>query len=206
MSTPTAGCATSRPSPMRPCRPSRIDGTHGPARCGATGHRPRPAPGAGAPTPPAQRRSPSDPRGPCRTRRASLCSGVTRGGCRRAETRRTRAKDGVSRGSPRARAPPSLRGIPGCCASDWKWRVIWGGRKVIFVFQHHSRRFGLYYDILCPRLVGEESGGGPRSTSTILTKNRMFIPIPDEIAETFLPKENERMRLEIRCDVLHLDQ
>jgi len=34
----------------------------------------------------------------------------------------------------------------------------------------------------------------------------MFIPIPDEIAETFLPKENERMRLEIRYDVLHLDQ
>ncbi len=82
--------------------------------------------------------------------------------------------------------------------------VVWGGRKVIFVFQHHSRRFGLYYDILCPGLVGEGSGGGPRSTSTILAKNRTFIPIPDEIAETFLPNENERMRLEIRCDILYL--
>ena len=29
--------------------------------------------------------------------------------------------------------------------------IVWGGRKVIFVFQHHSGRFGLYYDILCPR-------------------------------------------------------
>lgn len=82
--------------------------------------------------------------------------------------------------------------------------VVWGGRKVIFVFQHHSRRFGLYYDILCPGLVGEGSGGGPRNTSTILAKNRTFIPIPDEIAETFLPRENERMRLEIRCDILYL--
>ena len=25
--------------------------------------------------------------------------------------------------------------------------VVWGGRKVIFIFQHHSRHFGLYYDI-----------------------------------------------------------
>ena len=82
--------------------------------------------------------------------------------------------------------------------------VVWGGRKVIFIFQHHSRRFGLYYDILCPGLVGQGSGGGPRNTSTILTKNRTFIPIPSEISETFLPRENERKRLEIRCDILYL--
>jgi len=72
------------------------------------------------------------------------------------------------------------------------------------VLRISSRRFGLYYDILCPGLVGEGPGGGPRRTSTLLAKNRTFIPIPDEIAETFLPNENERMRLEIRCDILYL--
>ena len=41
--------------------------------------------------------------------------------------------------------------------------VVWGGRKVVFIFQHHSGRFGLYYDILCPALVGTASGGGPGS-------------------------------------------
>lgn len=25
--------------------------------------------------------------------------------------------------------------------------VVWGGQKVLFIFQHHSRRFGLYYDL-----------------------------------------------------------
>lgn len=83
--------------------------------------------------------------------------------------------------------------------------VVWGGRKVIFVFHHHSGEFGLYYDILCPGLVGTESGGGPRVTSTILAKDRTFIPIPDEIAETFLPRATERKRLEIRCDILYLE-
>ena len=84
--------------------------------------------------------------------------------------------------------------------------IVWGGRKVIFVFQHHSRRFGLYYDILCPGLVEASSGQGPRVTSTILTRNRTFIPIPDEIAATFLPRADERKRLEVRCDILYLEE
>ena len=83
--------------------------------------------------------------------------------------------------------------------------IVWGGRKVIFVFQHHSRRFGLYYDILCPGLIEASSGQGARVTSTILTKSRTFIPIPDEIAATFLPKAEERKRLEVRCDILYLE-
>ena len=82
--------------------------------------------------------------------------------------------------------------------------IVWGGRKVIFVFHHHSKLFGLYYDILCPGLVGSGSGGGPRMTATILTKNRTFIPIPEEIAKEFLPRADERKRLEIRCDILYL--
>ena len=82
--------------------------------------------------------------------------------------------------------------------------VVWGGRKVIFIFQHHSRRFGLYYDILCPGLVGAASGGGPRITSTILAKDRTFIPIPNEIANDFYPEAGERKRLEVRCDILYL--
>ena len=82
--------------------------------------------------------------------------------------------------------------------------VVWGGRKVLFIFHHHSKRFGLYYDILCPGLVGSGSGGGPRVTATILTQNRTFIPVPDEIAQDFLPKSNERKRLEILCNILYL--
>lgn len=82
--------------------------------------------------------------------------------------------------------------------------VVWGGRKVIFIFQHHSRRFGLYYDILCPGLVGTSSGGGPRVTSTILAKDRTFIPVPNEIVNDFLPVAGERKRLEVRCDILYL--
>ena len=84
--------------------------------------------------------------------------------------------------------------------------TVWGGRKVVFIFQHHSGRFGLYYDILCPGLVAETAGGGPRVTSTIITKDRTFIPIPPEIAEAFLPKAGETTRLEVKCDILYIDE
>ena len=84
--------------------------------------------------------------------------------------------------------------------------VVWGGLKVIFIFQHHSRRFGLYYDILCPGLLGTASAGGPRVTSTILAKDRTFIPVPPEIANDFQPAAGERKRLEVRCDILHLGE
>ena len=82
--------------------------------------------------------------------------------------------------------------------------IVWGGRKVMFVFQHHAKRFGLYYDILCPKLVGSGSSGGPRTTATLLTKRRTFIPIPDEIAGDFLPEAGERKRLEVGCRILYL--
>ena len=82
--------------------------------------------------------------------------------------------------------------------------VVWGGGKVVFIFQHHSGHFGLYYDILCQNLVAERAGGGPRITSTILTKNRTFIPIPGEVAGSFLPSPGEVKRLEVRCDVIYL--
>ena len=41
-------------------------------------------------------------------------------------------------------------------------------------------------------------------TASILTKNRTFIPIPEEIKNDFLPAAGERKRLEVRCDVLYL--
>lgn len=84
--------------------------------------------------------------------------------------------------------------------------VVWGGRKVIFIFQHHSKRFGLYYDILCPKLVTTASGGGQKITSTILAKDRTFIPVPNEISMDFIPAVGETIRLEVRCDVLYLEK
>jgi molecular chaperone HtpG len=84
--------------------------------------------------------------------------------------------------------------------------VIWGGQKVLFIFEHHSGEFGLYYDLQTRQVVAPESGGGPRPTATIVLKDRIYIPIPDEVAAAFIPGPNERKRFEVRSDLLYTEK
>jgi len=80
--------------------------------------------------------------------------------------------------------------------------VVWGGQKALFIFQHHSGRFGLYYDLQSREVIAAESGGGAFPTYTIVLKDKIFIPIPEPIRSSFIPKAGERKRFEIKCDYL----
>lgn len=82
--------------------------------------------------------------------------------------------------------------------------VVWGGQKALFIFQHHSERFGLYYDLQTRDLISSQSGGGAAISCTIVMKNRIFIPIPITIQENFLPEEGEKKRFEVKCDILYI--
>jgi molecular chaperone HtpG len=84
--------------------------------------------------------------------------------------------------------------------------VVWGGQKALFIFEHHSGEFGLYYDLQTQNLISDQSGGGSFEPCTIVMKNRVFIPIPPAIQASFLPQANEKKRFEVRCDILHTDQ
>lgn len=81
--------------------------------------------------------------------------------------------------------------------------VVWGGQKVLFIFQHHSGRFGLYYDIQTMDAIATDSGGGIFQTCTILLQNKIYIPIPEGIQLEFIPGENEKKRFEVKCDLLY---
>ena len=84
--------------------------------------------------------------------------------------------------------------------------VVWGGQKALFIFQHHSGEFGLYYDLQTRNLISDESGGGSMVSCTIVMKNRIFIPIPTSIHARFLPEEGEKKRFQVKCDILHIDR
>ena len=84
--------------------------------------------------------------------------------------------------------------------------VVWGGQKVLFIFEHHSGDFGLYYDLQTTSLISDNSGGGSFETCTIVMKNRIFIPIPEPVQASFLPIGNEKKRFEVRCDILYIDR
>src|SRR3954466_10127302 len=83
--------------------------------------------------------------------------------------------------------------------------IVWGGQKILFVFQHLSGRFGLYYDVQCPRLVSDTSGGGAFRTSTLLLENKIFIPVPAALMHNVVPQEGQKIKLDVRCDVLYMD-
>jgi molecular chaperone HtpG len=83
--------------------------------------------------------------------------------------------------------------------------VVWGGQKTLFIFEHQSGEFGLYYDVQMNEPVASTSGGGSFETSTIIMKNQIFIPVPELLRDAFLPKAGETKRLEIRCDLLYID-
>ncbi len=86
-----------------------------------------------------------------------------------------------------------------------KTSVVWGGQRVLFVFEHHSGKFGLYYDVQSQEMIAPASGGRAFVTSTIVLKNRIFIPIPPEIESAFIPGPQERKRLHVRCDLLYIN-
>jgi molecular chaperone HtpG len=83
--------------------------------------------------------------------------------------------------------------------------IVWGGQKTLFIFLHHSGQFGLYYDLQTREPVDAPAGGGPYPTATIVLKDRLFIPIPDEIRVSFVPKAGERKRFEVRADILRTE-
>ena len=70
---------------------------------------------------------------------------------------------------------------------------------------HHSGQFGLYYDLQTREVVEAPAGGGAYPTCSIALKDRLYIPIPDEIRASFVPASGERKRFEIRADILRTE-
>ena len=83
--------------------------------------------------------------------------------------------------------------------------IVWGGQKTLFIFMHHSRQFGLYYDLLAREVIEAPTGGGAYPTCSIVLKDRLYIPIPGEISASFVPALGERKRFEIRADILRTE-
>lgn len=81
-------------------------------------------------------------------------------------------------------------------------KVIWGMHRIVYIFTHASSNLSLYYDIeLKEQLVNESTGGRPIPTTTIITKDRIFIPVIDELASYFDIHEG-RKEFYVRHDII----
>lgn len=82
-------------------------------------------------------------------------------------------------------------------------RILWGGHRVIYIFTDATGRLSLYYDIQLRDSIGAtNASAGNFLTTTLITKKRIFVPVPDALAEEFkvtaAPKE-----FFVRFDILY---
>ena len=81
-------------------------------------------------------------------------------------------------------------------------KVIWGMHRIVYIFTHASSNLSLYYDIeLKERLMNDTTGGIAIPTTTILTEDKIFIPIIDELVEYFDIKVG-RKEFFVRHDII----
>jgi len=86
-----------------------------------------------------------------------------------------------------------------------KTSIVWGGQKVLFIFIHHSERFGLYYDLQTTEPVGPDTGGLQTPTCTLVLKDKIYVPIPALIRGAFVPLAGEKKRFEVKGDILRTE-
>jgi molecular chaperone HtpG len=81
-------------------------------------------------------------------------------------------------------------------------KVIWAGHRVVYIFNHSSGGLSLYYDIeLKQPLQTPDAAGTAVASTTLLTKNRIFIPVPDQLVPEFMIAEGAK-EFYVRFDVV----
>ena len=81
-------------------------------------------------------------------------------------------------------------------------KIIWGMHRIVYIFTHASNSLSLYYDIeLKEKLTEESTGGKSLPTTTIITQNRIFIPIIYELCEFFDIQEGTK-EFYVRHDII----
>ena len=65
-------------------------------------------------------------------------------------------------------------------------KVMWGSHRVIYIFTDSTGELNLYYDIkLKEPLETQQTGGAMFPTTTFVTKDRIFVPVPKALEPAF---------------------
>ena len=83
-------------------------------------------------------------------------------------------------------------------------KLIWGSHRIIYIFTDATGSMSLYYDIELelPLEMGK-TGGKMFLTTTIVIKNRIFIPVPRDIESAFrIADEDKDKEFRVRFDTI----
>jgi molecular chaperone HtpG len=72
-------------------------------------------------------------------------------------------------------------------------KIIWAGHRIIYIFTEASGKITLYYDIeLKDQLDQQAASGGMFPTTTLVTKNRIYVPVPALLEPAFRISEGAK--------------
>ena len=82
-------------------------------------------------------------------------------------------------------------------------KVMWGMHKIVYIFTHASGQLTLYYEIELKntRLADGLTGGQQLPTTTVLSKNRIFVPIEPSLIPYFDFRE-DKLEFYVRYDLI----
>jgi molecular chaperone HtpG len=81
-------------------------------------------------------------------------------------------------------------------------KLMWGSHRVIYIFTNATGDLSLYYDIkLREPLETQTTGGAMFPTTTIVTKNRIYLPVPKVLEPAFQITDGAK-EFYVRCDTI----
>ncbi len=81
-------------------------------------------------------------------------------------------------------------------------KVIWSTHRIIYIFMLSKGYYTLYYDMELKKHLNENlTGGAQLSTTTIITKDKIFVPIPHELENYFSLKDGP-LHFSIHYDIV----
>ena len=89
-------------------------------------------------------------------------------------------------------------------------KLIWGSHRIVYIFTDSAGELSLYYDIeLKEPLESATTGGAMFPTTTIITKDRTYVPVPSELEPAFRIAEGAKeflcpLRYHSLVGVLHV--
>ena len=64
-------------------------------------------------------------------------------------------------------------------------KLIWGTHRIIYIFTDATGGLSLYYDIELKEPLETKTTGGAMFPTTIITKDRIFVPVPKVLESAF---------------------
>jgi len=72
-------------------------------------------------------------------------------------------------------------------------KLIWGAHRIIYIFADATGELSLYYDIeLKAPLDTDQTGGSMFPTTTLVTKKRVYIPVPKSVEPAFMITDGDK--------------